>query len=102
VPKKEINSVTKTTNKKTWVSWSTGKDSAYALNELLKNKQFVVTKLLTTVTADFERVSLHSSRQSLLKMQADSLGLPLEMVKIPKDCSDTIYREEMLRLVIYI
>ena len=45
---------------KTWFSWSSGKDSAYALETLLKDKNYDVTGIFTTVNDDLERVSMHS------------------------------------------
>jgi uncharacterized protein (TIGR00290 family) len=67
------------------MSWSSGKDSAMALYELLKNQDFEVVGLLTTVTADYDRISMHGVRRVLLEQQAESIGLPLEKVMITKD-----------------
>lgn len=81
------------------MSWSTGKDSAYALYKLKKDLSFQVTGLFTTVNKDYERVAMHSTRQVLLEKQADALGLPLEIVYIPANCSNEIYAASMESLV---
>lgn len=79
--------------KNTWVSWSSGKDSAFTLFKLQQLENLVVKSLITTVNKDYERVAMHSTRLELLKLQAKSLELPLEIVEIPKDCSNEIYEE---------
>ncbi len=80
---------------KVWVAWSSGKDSAFTLYQLLQDENFQVIGLLTTVTQDFERISLHSTRKKLLLLQAEYLNLPLEIVEIPADCSNAIYKKHM-------
>jgi uncharacterized protein (TIGR00290 family) len=75
--------------------WSGGKDSTLALYETLKNKKYEVVSLLTTVTEDYDRISMHGVRRVLLEQQASSLGLPLHKVLIPKDCSNEIYAAKM-------
>jgi uncharacterized protein (TIGR00290 family) len=84
---------------KVWMSWSTGKDSAFALYQLLNNKKYKITGLLTTVTSSYNRVSMHATRNKLLQLQAESLDLPLHTVKIPKDCSDEIYKNRMAKML---
>jgi uncharacterized protein (TIGR00290 family) len=83
----------------TWMSWSTGKDSAYALCRLIAEAQHKVTGLFTTVTDVFERVSMHGVREALLQRQANAIGLPLHRVMIPPACINTVYEEKMNRLV---
>jgi uncharacterized protein (TIGR00290 family) len=75
--------------------WSGGKDSAMALYTMLAQKQYQVTRLLTTVTEGYERISMHGVRRELLKQQAASIGLPLQEVRIPQECSNAIYEERM-------
>jgi uncharacterized protein (TIGR00290 family) len=75
--------------------WSGGKDSARALYEARLSGQYEVVALLTTVTRDFDRVSMHGVRTSLLDKQAQVLGLPLEKVFISAGASDTEYDELM-------
>ena len=77
------------------VSWSGGKDSAMALSEALKSGNYEVAALLTTVTRDYDRISMHGVRRALLKQQAESLGLKLEEVFITKDASNAEYESSM-------
>lgn len=77
------------------LSWSGGKDSALALYELRQAGGYEVAALLTTVTADYDRVSMHGVRRVLLERQADALGLPLEEVFIAADTSDEAYGAKM-------
>jgi uncharacterized protein (TIGR00290 family) len=79
------------------VSWSSGKDAAYALYELQHRREYRVVGLLTTVTGPFARVSMHGVRVELLEAQAAHLGLPLHQVEIPSPCTNTVYEERMGR-----
>ncbi len=81
--------------KKLLFGWSGGKDSAMALHELKKNNQYEIASLLTTVTEDYDRISMHGVRRVLLEKQAKSLELPLYKVLIPKDCSNETYAAKM-------
>ena len=58
------------------VSWSGGKDSCLALREIQRAPSMRVEALLTTVTREFERITMHGVRRTLLERQAASLGLP--------------------------
>ena len=75
--------------------WSGGKDSALALHSLRQSPEFEVTGLLTTVTDGFDRISMHGVRRELLHRQAASIGLPVEEVRIPQNCSNAIYEARM-------
>ena len=77
------------------MAWSGGKDSALALFEAKKNPSYRVSSLLTTVTEDYDRISMHGVRCALLERQAQALGLPLHQVLIPKDCPNPVYEEKM-------
>ncbi|MDA4118439.1 MAG: adenine nucleotide alpha hydrolase [Thaumarchaeota archaeon] len=77
------------------MSWSGGKDSALALQEVVGTGGCKVKAMLTTVTAEFERISMHGVRRTLLHAQASSLGLPIEEVRIPKNASNETYEEQM-------
>jgi len=79
---------------RTALSWSGGKDSSLALYEL-KSSEFQVVSLLTTLTKDFDRISMHGVRRALLEKQAESLHLPLEKVWISKGAPNTEYEAEM-------
>ncbi len=81
------------------VSWSSGKDSAYALYELKKLKQFEIVGLVTTLTEEYERVSMHGTREALLDLQAQRLGLQIFKIKIPSPCSNEIYETKMQALI---
>lgn len=76
-------------------SWSGGKDSALALHELLKTKNYEIIALLTTVVQDDDRISMHGVRRVLLEQQAESLGFPLEKVFITKNFSSEDYESQM-------
>ena len=80
-------------------SWSGGKDSALALREILNGGEFEIAALLTTVTADYDRISMHGVRRTLLERQADSLGFPLEIVPISKNSSNEEYEANMRRVL---
>ena len=75
--------------------FSGGKDSALALDELRRCDEFEVVALLTTVTDAYDRVSMHGVRRSLLRKQAESIGLPLTEVVVPPKSSNEIYEREM-------
>jgi len=75
--------------------WSGGKDSAMALYETLASRQYQVAALLTTVTEDYQRISMHGVRRALLQQQAESLGLPLEELMISKRSSNDEYESKM-------
>jgi len=77
------------------VSWSGGKDSALALHELLSSQTHEVAGLLTTVTADHDRISMHGVRRSLLEQQARALALPLTIAEIPAGASNQEYAASM-------
>src|SRR5258708_38496580 len=70
------------------MSWSGGKDSCLALFEIQKSTDYRVAALLTTLTRDYDRVSMHGVRRVLLERQAASLGFPLHQVLITKGDHD--------------
>src|SRR5581483_8874181 len=77
------------------LSWSGGKDSALALYEILKKRTYHVSALLTTVTQDYDRISMHGVRRVLLEQQAAALGFPLEIVFLSKNASNQEYETKM-------
>lgn len=77
------------------MSWSGGKDSALALREIVRTRRYSVKALLTTVTEEYDRISMHGVRRGLLNAQASSLGLPVEEVWIPKNSSNEVYESRM-------
>lgn len=76
-------------------SWSSGKDSALTLYKIKNCPDYEIVALLTTVTGDYNRVSMHGIRNALLKRQAESLGFPLESVFISKAASQEEYESAM-------
>lgn len=80
---------------KVLIAWSGGKDSALALHEISKNPRYEMAGLLTTVTEDYHRISMHGVRESLLEQQASSIGLPLSKVFISKNGSNEEYESKM-------
>ncbi len=81
------------------VAWSSGKDSAFALHEVRRSGDFDLAGLLTTVTDDYRRVSMHGVREEILDAQAAALGLPLTKVRIPATCTGELYAEKMAAAV---
>ncbi|HEV2110868.1 MAG TPA: diphthine--ammonia ligase [Gammaproteobacteria bacterium] len=79
------------------MSWSGGKDSCLALWEIQRGTELRVEALLTTVTRDYDRISMHGVRCELLQRQASSLGLPLQQVQISKHAGNAEYESEMGR-----
>ena len=79
------------------VAWSGGKDSALALYEVLNSGSYEVLELLTTVTKDYDRISIHGVRRVLLEQQAKALRIPLEEMFITKGASDAEYESELLK-----
>ena len=86
---------TRTQPKKILLSWSGGKDSAWALHLLRADPAFEVLGLLTTVNQHFGRVAMHGFREELLDRQAEALGLPVSKVPLPWPRSNEIYEALM-------
>lgn len=82
-------------------SWSGGKDSAIALYKIQRNQDYKILALFTTVTKDYDRISMHGVRRILLQKQVECMGLSLHEVFIPRNGSneeyDSIMKEEMIR-----
>jgi uncharacterized protein (TIGR00290 family) len=80
---------------RTWLSWSSGKDSAWSLQELRKRADIVVTGLFTTFNAAFGRVAMHAVRRRLVEAQAEAAGLDLHAIEIPYPCPNAAYERIM-------
>jgi uncharacterized protein (TIGR00290 family) len=80
---------------KALISWSSGKDSAFALHEIRRSGEFDVVGALTTVTETFERVSIHGVRREILLAQLNAAGLPPRIVPIPYPCPNEVYEARM-------
>ena len=81
--------------KRILMSWSSGKDSAWALHLLRQRADCELIGLLTTVNTEFDRVAMHGTRRSVLEAQAEAVGLPLWVVPLPWPCSNEIYETRM-------
>ena len=79
--------------------FSGGKDSCLALHQLLQSGDYEVIALLTTLTQDYRRISMHGVDESLLDKQAASIGFKLEKVWIPPVASNRIYENRMLEIL---
>jgi len=78
------------------ISWSSGKDSAYALHEVRRAGSYDIVGALTTITSEYDRVSMHGTREALLDRQMDALGLPCHKIYIPAPCPNEVYERQML------
>ncbi|MFA9195708.1 diphthine--ammonia ligase [Flavobacterium sp. FBOR7N2.3] len=81
--------------KKALFNWSSGKDSALALYKILQNPEFEINCLLTSVNQQFQRISMHGVRVELLEQQAESIGIPLEIMQIPEMPTMEVYEDVM-------
>ena len=77
------------------LSWSSGKDSAWALHTLRQRPEYKVVGLLTTFNQQANRVAMHAVRRELVEAQADAAGIPLWPVELPWPCSNTDYETAM-------
>jgi uncharacterized protein (TIGR00290 family) len=88
---------------KTYLNWSTGKDSALALYYLLKDKNYQVTHLLTAVNKHHDRVSMHGLRRELMQQQINAIGLSFSTIELPEQPDMMEYnaamKEAMLLLI---
>jgi uncharacterized protein (TIGR00290 family) len=77
------------------MSWSGGKDSAMALSEILKSANYRIAAVLTTVTEGYDRISMHGVRRSILRLQVECIGIPIEEVFISNNSSNEEYETNM-------
>lgn len=80
---------------KTYFNWSSGKDSALALHYLLEQGHYEIDRLLTTVNAHYNRVSMHGLPRKVLEAQAAAVGIPLDILEVPEKPSMEQYNELM-------
>jgi uncharacterized protein (TIGR00290 family) len=85
--------------RKTVLSWSSGKDSAWALHMLRGISDVEVVGLMTTVNQLHQRVAIHAVRLELLQRQAEALGLPLQVIDLPSPCTNSHYETAMDKFV---
>jgi uncharacterized protein (TIGR00290 family) len=81
--------------KRILLSWSSGKDSAWALHRLRQDPNIEICGLLTTLNAAFDRVAMHGVRRAILEAQAAAAGLPLWAVPLPWPCPNKVYELRM-------
>ena len=86
-------------SKRILLSWSSGKDSAWALHVLQQQSNVEVAGLFTTVNERFDRVAMHAVRSELLRAQAQRAGLELHVINIPYPCSNERYEQAMLKFL---
>lgn len=82
---------------KAFFNWSGGKDSAFALFQILNNTMFSVSYLLTTVNEEYRRISMHGVREDLLDIQTDSIGIPLKKIYMPEYTDMDDYKKILAR-----
>lgn len=82
-------------SKKTLLSWSSGKDSAWTLYQLQQDEDIELVGLVTTINETHQRVAMHAVRVALLKQQAQAADLPLHIIPIPHPCSNELYNQAM-------
>ena len=85
--------------KKTLLSWSSGKDSAWALHVLRQQPELRIAGLITTVNQLYQRIAIHAVRLELLERQAEAVGLPLQIINLPYPCSNAQYETAMEKFV---
>jgi len=78
------------------MSWSGGKDSCLALYEVQQSHEYQVAALLTTITEDYGRISMHGVRCELLEKQVAAFGLPLHRILISKDATNQEYETKFI------
>jgi len=88
--------------KKAIFNWSGGKDSALALYKCIENKEFEICQLLTSINKERQRISMHGIRKELLIQQAESIGIPLNIIEIPESTNmetyDSIMKNKLISL----
>lgn len=89
-------------NKKTqtWLWWSGGKDSAWALRELQRSEHHSVTRLVTTFDPESDMVPMQAIPRPLIEKQAASLGLPVHFVAVPENASNSRYETSVAQLLV--
>lgn len=81
--------------KKALVSWSSGKDAAWALHVMRQRDEYEIAGLLTTMNEAFDRAAMHGTRREVLEAQAEAAGLTLRTVPLPWPCSNEQYEAAM-------
>jgi uncharacterized protein (TIGR00290 family) len=82
-----------------YMNWSGGKDSALALYKTLQQKRYRVERLLTSINAAHNRISMHGVRRELLLAQAEAIGIPLTTIELPEQPTMAEYEMHMMEKV---
>ena len=77
------------------LAWSGGKESLMSLRELRRQKEFDVCGLVTTVSDSDQRVTTHGVSREAIEAQARALGLPIDIVTVPKGCCLHTYNDSL-------
>lgn len=95
MPKNFVSEGKSAVKEKALIAWSSGKDSAWALHRVRRQGVYEIAGALTTITENFDRVSMHGVRREILEAQRQAIGLPLWPVMIPFPCPNEIYEARM-------
>ncbi|MBA3664849.1 MAG: diphthine--ammonia ligase [Bacteroidetes bacterium] len=76
-------------------NWSGGKDSALCLHHVLNENRLEVVGLLTSVSKEYQRISMHGVRVELLERQAAQVGIPLTKMEVPEMPTMEAYEKAM-------
>lgn len=82
-------------NLKTYFNWSSGKDSALALYYMLQDNNYSIDCLLTSVSKEYDRVSMHGLRRELLQKQTEAIGIPAKIIQLPPQPTNAEYEALM-------
>jgi uncharacterized protein (TIGR00290 family) len=85
--------------RKTLLSWSSGKDSAWTLHHLKQDPGIELVGLFTAMNEKYDRVSMHATPADMLRRQAGAVGLPLRTIHLPDPCSTKQYNTIMKRFI---
>lgn len=85
--------------RQTLLSWSSGKDSAWALHVLRQERDVEVVGLVTTINRAFRRVAMHGVHTTWLERQAAAANLPLDILSLPHPCSNAEYAAIMVQFL---
>jgi uncharacterized protein (TIGR00290 family) len=95
----ELGPSAKKMKKKTLLSWSSGKDSAWALHLLQQDPRIDLLGLFTVMNQKYRRVSMHATRFEMLQRQAAAVGLPIETISLPDPCTNEQYAAIMRHFI---
>lgn len=84
---------------KTYFNWSSGKDASLAFYHLQKDPKFHIDKLITSINAYHDRVSMHGLRRELLEKQVQEIGIPLDLIELPEQPTIEVYNKLLTHAV---